>query len=216
MTTAVPSIEETRDKDKKMNVDLSQKPGLAATTKAVASGTAEKRGTNCKVRREFLKYQIGTMALSSNIILGVGLGMRKKKHKRRKLKKHSSMRRTSNAKILLGNDLPSNPGQSVPKESFPVLIDHNTHSQEKNTQCDLDGQNQNLSIQNKSDKDVNFNEFRERVVREDVTVSAEKQLQIRQSAAQIGANSGEQIDVVSMLTRGLDETPGKYNFKWII
>ncbi|KAL8527213.1 hypothetical protein ACS0TY_005188 [Phlomoides rotata] len=190
--TAVPIIEETRDNEQKMN--------------------DEKKGTNRIVRRKFLKYQIGTMSLSSNIILGMGLGMRKKKHKRRKLKKHSSMQRTSNAKILLGNDLPSNLGQSVPEESLPVLIDYNTHSQEKNTQCGSDGQNQNLSVQDMSGKDsvssdVIFNEFRERVVRDGSAVSAEKQPLIRQSATQNGGNSEEKTDVVSMLTRGLDETP---------
>lgn len=214
MKTAVPIIKETRDNEQKLDDALSQESSvLPATTKTVTRGTA-KTEPNRKVRRKFSKYQIGTMSLSSNIILGVGLGMQKKKHKRRKHKKHNSIQKTSSANILLGNDLPSNPEQSVPKESFPVLVDHNIHSQEKNTLCGSDGQNQNLSMSGKDSlsSDVIINEFRERVVQNGTTVSAEKQ-------PQKGGNSEEhheefrQADVVSMLTRGLDETPGKYNFK---
>lgn len=220
MKTIAPSIEGTRENGQRMDgVQAKLLSGLPATTEHLPHGITKKKRPNLKVKRKLFKCQVATTLLSSNIILGVGLCMQKKKHKRRK--HHSMQKKSPNMKHLLGrNDSPSNLEQSVTEESSPVLIDHCAHSRQKKAQCGSDGKNQNLSIQNMSGEgsissDGINNEFRERVVLGGTAVSAEKQPQMRQSAAQGTGNSDEfqrelrQTGVMSMLTRGLEETTGK-------
>ncbi|KAK6151600.1 hypothetical protein DH2020_014235 [Rehmannia glutinosa] len=198
--------------------------GLTATTEHLSNGIIKKRTPDLKVKRKLFKCQVATMSLSSNIIFGVGLCMRKKKHKRRK--DRSLQKKSPNLKhLLVGNDLSSDLGASIIDKLLP--LPNGSGSQKKKAKWGLDGKNQNLSIQKSSGEgsissNVLNNDFRERVVVNGTTLSAEKQPQIKQSATQGPDNSeGQQMEVkqtcaMSMLTRGLEETTGKRIFEAII
>ncbi|KAL0345774.1 UNVERIFIED_CONTAM: Ubiquitin carboxyl-terminal hydrolase 23 [Sesamum radiatum] len=184
-----------------------------ATGEHFCLGIADNKRSELKVKRKLFKYQVAAMSLSSNIIFGARFCMRKKTHKQRK---RSSQRRNSptGKHVLGGNDLPSDLGPSVSDVSLP------THSQKKKAECGSDIDNQNLSIKNTGGKGqissngIN-NEFRERVVPDGTTLSAEKQPPVRQSAAQEPGDSEgytremRQTGLMSILTRGLEETTGK-------
>ncbi|PIN18508.1 Ubiquitin carboxyl-terminal hydrolase [Handroanthus impetiginosus] len=168
-----------------------------------------------KVKRKLFKYQVATMSLSSSILFGGGLCMRKKKHKQRKL--ISLQKKFPNQHLLGVNDLPSSLGQPVSDKSLTQPVDPNAYTPKKKEKCDSDGTNQYLSIQSISgngsaSSDVIHNEFKERVVFDGTTLSGEKQPQIRQSVAQ-GAGLPEdyqresrQSCAMSMLTSGVEET----------
>ncbi|KAL0427784.1 UNVERIFIED_CONTAM: Ubiquitin carboxyl-terminal hydrolase 23 [Sesamum latifolium] len=181
-----------------------------ATGEHFCLGIAENKRPELKVKRKLFKYQVTAMSLSSNIIFGARFCMRKKTHKQRK---RSSQRKNSPTwkHVLSGNDLPSDLGPSVSDASLP------THSQKQKAECGSDIDNQNLSIKNTGGKGqissngIN-NEFRERVVPDGTTLSAEKQPPVRQSAAQEPGDSEgytremRQTGLMSILTRGLEET----------
>ncbi|KAL1553778.1 ubiquitinyl hydrolase 1 [Salvia divinorum] len=182
----------------------------SATTEPLELRITKKKRRDIKVKRKLFKYQAVTTSLSSSIILGAGLCLRRKRPKKKLKKKHSSMPKKSPDRedMLVENGLPSKLGQSASLESIP---------REKNAKCVSDGQNQNSSIQNTGgdsgasgvaiDKD-----FRERILLNGSTGSAEKQPGTRHSTVQGTGISEErqrelrQNDVMNMLTRGLEET----------
>ncbi|XP_057767166.1 ubiquitin carboxyl-terminal hydrolase 23-like [Salvia miltiorrhiza] len=171
-------------------------------------GITKKKRQDLKVKRKLLKYQAVTTSLSSNLILGGGLCLRKKKHKQKLKRKQCSMlKKSPDTKDMLGeNGLSSKLGQSASKESFhQAVVDESTCSREKKAKFVSDGDS---SISGDAiDKD-----FRKRILLDGSTVSAEKQPDIRQSTAQGAGMSEEhqrelrQNDVMNMLTRGLEET----------
>lgn len=190
---------------------------LPATTEPVTLGMTKKKRQDLKVRRKLFKCHV-TTSLSSNIIFGVGLCLRKKRHKQ---KRPCSMQKKSpQTKDSLGlNLVTSKLGQAATEESYPLVVDHVTFSQKKKADYVSDGQKRNLSIENVSgDCSISGdfdNDIRGRVLLNGSAVSAEKQPQIRQSTAQGTGESEEyqrelrQTDVMSILTRGLEATTGK-------
>lgn len=181
---------------------------LPATTEPATLGMPKKKGQDLKARRKLFKFRV-TTSLSSNIIFGVGLRSRKKRLRK---KRHRSMEKSTNPEnnSLTMNFIPSKLGQA----------ENCTFSQKKKVKYDLDGQKQNFSMENVSGNcsisgDVD-SDFRERVLLNGSAVSAGKQLQARQSTAAQGTGGSEecqrelrQTDVMSILTRGLEETTGK-------
>ncbi|KAH6828771.1 ubiquitin-specific protease 23 [Perilla frutescens var. hirtella] len=215
--TFAPKTEEAVENGQRMD-DMQSKllSDLPATIEHVSLGITKTKRRDLKVKRKLLKCQVVTTSLSSNIILGAGLCLRKKRHRQRR---HRSMQKNSpKMKDLLGqNDLPSKLVQSETEESFLPVVDHCTSFRKKKTKYVSDGENQNLSTQEISggssiSGDIIDNDFRERVLRNGSAVSAEKQPQIRQSASQVTGISEEcqrelrQTDVMSILTRGVEET----------
>ncbi|KAL0316470.1 UNVERIFIED_CONTAM: Ubiquitin carboxyl-terminal hydrolase 23 [Sesamum radiatum] len=201
---------ETHGDGRRMRGVRSKLSSSPATGEHLCLGIAETKRPELKVKRKLFKYQVAAMSLSSNIIFGARFCMRKKTHKQRK---RSSQRKNSPTRkhVLGGNDLPSDLGPSVSDASSP------THSQKKKAECGSDVDNQSLSDKNTGGKGrtssngIN-NEFRERVVPDGTTLSAEKQPPVRQSAAQEPGDSEgytremRQTGLMSMLTRGLEET----------
>lgn len=200
---------------RKDDVQFNLLSDLPSTTAHVLLGITKKKMRDLKVKRKLLKCQV-TTSLSSNIIFGIGLCLRKKKHKQ---KRHRSVdKKSPKVKDLLGeNDLPSKLGQSATEESLPPVVDHCTSSRKQKAKYASDGEIHNLSTQNISGDcsmpgDVIANDFRGRILLNGSTVSAEKQPQIRQSTFQGTGISEEnqrelrQTDVMSILTRGLEET----------
>ncbi|XP_042064832.1 uncharacterized protein LOC121808418 isoform X2 [Salvia splendens] len=196
----------------------------SATTEPVRLRITKKKSQNLKVKWKLMKYQAVATSLSSNIVLGVGLCLKIKKHKKLK-KTHSSMlKKSSGLKvILIENALPPKVGQPASVEAIPSAVDQSTCSRKKEGKRVSDEQNHNPSIQNTIgdnsilgaaiDKD-----FRERILLDGSTVSAAKQLDTRLSTAQGTGISEEhqrelrQNDIMNMLTRGLDETTvGRWN-----
>lgn len=211
INTAGPNTEGTVENGQRMGVQ-SKLSNLPATTEPVALGMAKKKRQDLKVRRKLSKCHV-TTSLSSNIIFGVGLCLRKKRHR-------TKQKKSPQTKDSLGlNLVTSKLGQAATEESFPLVVDHVTFSQKKKADYVSDGQKRNLIIENVSGDcsisgDVD-NDIIERVLLNGSTVSAEKQPQIRQSTAQGTGESEEyqrklrQTNVMSILTRGLEETTGK-------
>ncbi|KAG8367586.1 hypothetical protein BUALT_Bualt16G0087400 [Buddleja alternifolia] len=200
-------IEETNENRQRMDSVQS------ATTEQLSREIAKNKRPQLKVKRKLFKCQVATMSLSSNIIFGVAISLRKKKLKRRK--QLSLQKKSQTLKNPLGeNDLPSNLGQPVSDKSLTVPVNHLAPSKKKKAKCGSDYKSQKLSKENinsntSTSSDVISNEFRERVVPDGTTPSVSH---VRQSAAQGPDNSEEykreskQNDVMSMLTRGLEET----------
>ncbi|KAL6534873.1 hypothetical protein OROGR_013548 [Orobanche gracilis] len=176
-------------------------PGLLSQHSSL--GDMKKKSTKLKLKRKLLKYQVPTMSLSSNIMFGVGLCMRKKKLKRRKDQKKSPKAKH----VTDGNNLSSDIGGSISDDLLPSL--NGSHSQRKKSKCNLDGKNQNSRERNISGEGSD-NEIREIITVGGTTLSAEKQPQKSQPASQgpipvDNQMERRQIDVMSMLTRGLEE-----------
>ncbi|KAL0286455.1 UNVERIFIED_CONTAM: Ubiquitin carboxyl-terminal hydrolase 23 [Sesamum angustifolium] len=203
---------ETHGDGRRMRGVRSKLSSSPATGEHLCLGIAETKRPELKVKRKMFKYQVAAMSLSSNIIFGARFCMRKKTHKQRK---RSCQRKNSTTRkhVLGGNDLPSDLGPSVSDASSP------THSQKKKAECGSDVDNQNLGDKNTGGKGrtssngIN-NEFRDRVVPDGTTLSAEKQPPVMQSAASEGyTREMRQTGLMSILTRGLEETTGKKYFK---
>ncbi|KAL6539324.1 hypothetical protein OROHE_011095 [Orobanche hederae] len=166
-------------------------------------GEMKKKSTELKQKRKLFKYQVPTMSLSSNIMFGMGLCMRKKKLKRRKDPKKSPNPKN----VAAGNNLSSDIGGSISDNLLPSL--NGSRSQKKKSKCNLDGENQNSRERNISGEGSD-NEIRERIIVGGTTLSAEKQSEKSQPASQgpISVDNQmerRQIDVMSILTRGLEE-----------
>ncbi|XP_047940665.1 ubiquitin carboxyl-terminal hydrolase 23-like [Salvia hispanica] len=219
MKTVVPNTEMTVKNGQRIDVQSKLSDLPSATTEPLEPGKTKKKRRDIKVKRKLFKYQAVTTSLSSNIILGAGLCLRRKKHKKKLKKKHSSMQEKSpdQEDMLVENGLPSKLGQSAPVESMPSAVDQSTCSRENKAKCVSDGQNQNSSVKNTSgdngmssvaiDKD-----FKERILLNGSTGSAEKQPDTKHPTVQGTVVSEErqkelrQNDVMNMLTRGLEET----------
>ncbi|CAA0819979.1 Ubiquitin carboxyl-terminal hydrolase 23 [Striga hermonthica] len=185
------TIEDNHENGKRVEaVQLGLSSSPLATTQREET---KKKRPELKVKRRLFKCHLRTTSFTSNIIFGVGLGMRKKK-----LKKVREMQKKNLKHVLGANDLPSSPGPSFANRSSPLLDDSGSRPQKRNSKFGSDGKNQKLSVQNVSREgssilsDVIKNGFRERV--SDGTTPAEKLLK------------RNPINVMSMLTRGLEET----------
>lgn len=187
---------------------------LAATEEPIRLGMTKEKRRDLKVKRKLFKYQAVTKSLSSNILLGVGLCLRKKKHKQ---KRHLPMLKKS-PNMKDENVVPL--AQSETEKSSPQVENSTCSHQEEKAKCLSDHQNQNLSIQNTSGDsrvsgDAIDNEFRERILLNGSAISSEKQPVVDHSTVQGNEISEEskrelrQIEIMSMLTGGLEETPGK-------
>ncbi|XP_041998545.1 ubiquitin carboxyl-terminal hydrolase 23-like isoform X1 [Salvia splendens] len=219
MKTVVPNTEVTVKNGQRIDVQSKLSDLPSATTEPLELGITKKKRRDIKVKRKLFKYQAVTTSLSSNIILGAGLCLRRKKHVKKLKKKHSSMPKKSPDRedMLIENGLPSKLGQSAPVESVPSAVDQPTCSRENKTKCVSDGQNQNSSIKNTSgDSGVSCvaidKDFKERILLNGSTGSAEKQPDTKHSTVQGTVVSEErqkelrQNDLMNMLTRGLEET----------
>ncbi|GER27761.1 ubiquitin carboxyl-terminal hydrolase [Striga asiatica] len=180
------TIEDNHENGKRVEaVQLGLSSSPLATTQREET---KKKRPELKVKRRVFKRHLPTTSFTSNIIFGVGLGMRKKK-----LKKVREMQKKN------ANDLPSSPGPSSADRLSPLPDDSGSRPQKRNSKFGSDGENQKLSVQNVSREgsssilsDVINNDFRERVA--DGTTPSEKLLK------------RNPINVMSMLTRGLEET----------
>ncbi|XP_047949758.1 uncharacterized protein LOC125195657 isoform X2 [Salvia hispanica] len=228
MKAVGPTTDVTVANGQRMDVQSKLSNLPSATTEPVRLRITKKKSQDLKVKWKLMKYQAVATSLSSNIVLGVGLCLKNKKHKKhkKKLKKtHSSILKKSPGLkvILIENALPSKVGQPASVEAIPPAVDQSTCSRTKKGKRVSDGQNHNPSIQNTiSDSSILSaaidKDFRERILLDGFTVSAGKQLDTRHSTAQGTGISQEhqrelrQNDIMNMLTRGLDETTvGRWN-----
>lgn len=206
--------EETIENAQKIDVESKLVLDLPATKEPINLGMTKEKRRDLKVKRKLFKYQGVTKSLSSSILLGVGLCLRKKKHKQ---KRHRSMLKKS-PNMKDENDVPLK--QCATENSSPEVVETSTCAPEKKAKCVLDDQNQNLSIQNNSgDSRISSNaidnEFRERILLNGSAVPSEKQSVVKDSTVQGNGISQEsqrelrQTEVISMLTGGLEETKGK-------
>lgn len=202
--------EETIENGKRNDVE-SELSDLPATKEPITLGMTKGKRRDLKVKRKLLKYQ--TRSLSSNLLLGVGLCIRKKKHKQKRhrsvLKKSPNMKDENDVALA----------KSATEKSSPQVENSTRSHQEEKAKCLSDHQNQNTSVQNTSGDsrisgDAVDNEFRERILLNGSAVPSEKQPVVEHSAVQGNEISEEskrelrQIEIMSMLTGGL-ETPGK-------
>ncbi|KAL3629613.1 hypothetical protein CASFOL_026835 [Castilleja foliolosa] len=163
-------------------------PGLLSnpppTTQHSSHVEIKKKLPELKAKRKHFKYQVATTSMRPNIIFGVGLSIRKMKHKRRKVQKKSP-------NLKHASDLvPS----STDKLSPLLNGDDKKHNVKEHV----------VSGEDSISSDVINNEFRKRVV--DATAfPAEKQPEKNQPVAQGPNPVNRQMNVMSMLTRGLEE-----------
>ncbi|XP_042060900.1 ubiquitin carboxyl-terminal hydrolase 23-like [Salvia splendens] len=219
MKAVGPTTDVTVANGQRMDVQSKLSNLPSATTEPVRLRITKKKSQDLKVKWKLMKYQAVAASLSSNIVLGVGLCLKIKKHKKKLKKTHSSMLKKSPGLkvILIEKALPSKVGQPASVEAIPPAVDQSTCSRKKKGKRVSDGQNHNPSIQNTiSDSSIlgaaTDKDFRERILVDESTVSAGKQLDTRHSTAQGTGISQEhqrelrQNDIMNMLTRGLDET----------
>lgn len=206
--------EETIENGQRIDVESKLLSDLPATKELIKLGMTKEKRQDLKVKRKLFKYQAVTKSLSSNILLGVGLCLRKKKHKQKR--HHSMLKKSPNMKDE--NDVPQK--QSATEKSSPEVVETSTGAREKKAKFVSDDQNQNLSIQNTSgdsrlSSNAIDNEFRERILLNGSAVPSEKQPVVKRSTVQGNGISQEsekelrQTEVMSKLTGGFEETAGK-------
>ncbi|XP_051113943.1 ubiquitin carboxyl-terminal hydrolase 23 isoform X2 [Andrographis paniculata] len=157
------------------------------------------------VKRKPFKCRAVTMLLSSNIMFGAALSTRKKISKSRKT--HSIQKTPHDMKQISEDDFPSSPEQSRSDKSSP-LPTNQLECKKKKVKHSSDHQHQKLrktglSCDSSIPIDAFNNDFKERVVLDSATLAANNQPgpdfpgECRRES--------RQNDVMSMLTRGIEE-----------